>query len=88
MTIFQDFLGKPEFETATWQFMAIFQCDKPFLITIDVRVGNCRGEKETQLGSAFTESLANILLLFTAIMVTRAIINLMYGGRKLESLSI
>jgi preprotein translocase subunit SecD len=39
-------------------------------------------------GFAVTLSLGIICSMFTAIMVTRAIINLLYGGRKLQKLSI
>jgi preprotein translocase subunit SecD len=39
-------------------------------------------------GFAVTLSLGLICSMFTAIMVTRAIINLLYGGRKLQKLSI
>ena len=39
-------------------------------------------------GFAVTLSLGIICSMFTAIMVTRALVNLFYGGRKLEKLSI
>ncbi len=39
-------------------------------------------------GFAVTLAVGIVTSMFTAIMVTRAIINLMYGGRKLESLKI
>lgn len=39
-------------------------------------------------GFAVTLSLGIVCSMFTAIMVTRAIINFLYGGRKLEKLSI
>jgi len=39
-------------------------------------------------GFAVTLSLGIISSMFTAIMVTRAIVNLIYGGRRLKSLSI
>ncbi len=39
-------------------------------------------------GFAVTLSLGIVCSMFTAIMVTRAIINLIYGGRKLDRLSI
>ncbi len=39
-------------------------------------------------GFAVTLSVGIVTSMFTAIMVTRAIVNLMYGGRKLEGLKI
>ena len=39
-------------------------------------------------GFAVTLSLGIICSMFTAIMVTRAIVNLIYGGRRLKSLSV
>ena len=39
-------------------------------------------------GFAVTLAVGIVTSMFTAIMVTRAIINLMYGGRKLESLKV
>ena len=39
-------------------------------------------------GFAVTLSLGILTSMFTAIMGTRAIINLVYGGRRVESLSI
>ncbi len=39
-------------------------------------------------GFAVTLAVGIVTSMFTAIMVTRAIVNLMYGGRKLESLKI
>jgi preprotein translocase subunit SecD len=39
-------------------------------------------------GFAVTLSLGIISSMFTAIMVTRAIVNLIYGGRRLKSLSV
>lgn len=39
-------------------------------------------------GFAVTLAVGIVTSMFTAIMVTRAVVNLMYGGRKLETLSI
>ena len=39
-------------------------------------------------GFAVTLAVGIVTSMFTAIMVTRAIINLVYGGRKLESLKV
>ena len=39
-------------------------------------------------GFAVTLSLGIICSMFTAIMVSRALVNLIYGGRKLEKLTI
>ncbi|GAB1256635.1 protein translocase subunit SecD [Aurantivibrio plasticivorans] len=39
-------------------------------------------------GFAITLSIGIVTSMFTAIMVTRAIVNLMYGGRRVEKLSI
>ena len=39
-------------------------------------------------GFAVTLAVGIVTSMFTAIMVTRAIINLMYGGRKLETLKV
>ena len=39
-------------------------------------------------GFAVTLAVGIVTSMFTAIMVTRAIVNLMYGGRKLESLKV
>jgi preprotein translocase subunit SecD len=39
-------------------------------------------------GFAVTLSLGIICSMFTAIMVTRALVNLTYGGRKLDKLRI
>jgi len=39
-------------------------------------------------GFAVTLSIGILTSMFTAIVVTRAIINLIYGGRKVEKLSI
>jgi preprotein translocase subunit SecD len=39
-------------------------------------------------GFAITLSIGIITSMFTAIMGTRAVVNLIYGGRKVEKLSI
>jgi len=39
-------------------------------------------------GFAITLSVGIVTSMFTAIMVTRALVNLSYGGRQLKSLSI
>jgi preprotein translocase subunit SecD len=39
-------------------------------------------------GFAVTLSIGIITSMFTAIVVSRAVINLIYGGRKVEELSI
>jgi preprotein translocase subunit SecD len=39
-------------------------------------------------GFAVTLAVGIVTSMFTAILVTRALVNLMYGGRKLESINI
>jgi preprotein translocase subunit SecD len=39
-------------------------------------------------GFAVTLAVGIATSMFTAILVTRALVNLMYGGRKLESIKI
>ncbi|MBT7335127.1 MAG: MMPL family transporter, partial [Gammaproteobacteria bacterium] len=39
-------------------------------------------------GFAVTLAVGIVTSMFTAIMVTRSVVNLMYGGRKLESLKV
>jgi preprotein translocase subunit SecD len=39
-------------------------------------------------GFAVTLAVGIVTSMFTAILVTRALVNLMFGGRKLESLKI
>ncbi|MFB0968321.1 MAG: hypothetical protein QMB04_02320, partial [Pseudomonadales bacterium] len=39
-------------------------------------------------GFAITLSIGILTSMFTALMCTRAIVNLMYGGRNIKSLSI
>ena len=66
-------------------FSTIADANITALIAAVLLFGFCTGPIK---GFAITLSLGIVTSMFTAIMMTRAVINLMYGGRRVAALSI